>query len=114
MIAEDFVSGNVQVSISSYVAHRDAKVFVDGDQFRPERWLGQEGKQLQPYFITFSAGARGCIGRNISYLEQTMLVASLLHRYEMALPSPEWELKRVEHFNLVPEKMPIKIWRRTI
>lgn len=114
MIADSFISGNVQVSISSFVAHRDEKVFVDGEDFRPERWLGDGGKQLQPFFITFSAGARGCIGRNISYLEQTMLLASLLHRYEMALPSPDWELKRVEHFNLVPEKMPLKVWRRNI
>ena len=112
MIADDFIPANVQVSISSYVAHRDEKTFADACQFRPERWLGSDGKQLQPFFITFSAGARGCIGRNISYLEQTMLVASLLHRYEMALPWPDWELRRVEHFNLVPEKMPIKVWRR--
>ncbi|KAH8663900.1 cytochrome P450 [Ilyonectria robusta] len=112
-ILGEFVPGNTSVSISSYVAHRDERVFPDAEAFIPERWLGEEGKKLQPYFITFSAGARGCIGRNISYLEQTVLVASLVRRYEMALPSPDWRLERVEHFNLVPEGMPMKIWRRT-
>lgn len=113
MIADDFIAGGTHVSISAYVAHRDAKIFPQSEVFRPERWLGEEGKQLQPYFLAFSAGTRGCIGRNISYPEQTVLVASLVHRYHMALPLQKWKLSRVEHFQLVPEKMPLKIWRRS-
>lgn len=54
------------------------------DSFDPERWLGDAGKKLQSSFITYSAGARGCIGKNITYLEQTALVASLFHNYELA------------------------------
>ncbi|EXL67773.1 cytochrome P450 oxidoreductase [Fusarium oxysporum f. sp. conglutinans race 2 54008] len=108
----EFVAGNTTVSMSSYVAHRNERVFPYAEQFRPDRWLGEEGKELQPYFIPFSAGARGCIGRNISYLEQLVLTATVVHRYEFALPSPTWEQSRYEHFNLVPGPMPLKIWRR--
>ncbi|KAH8163430.1 hypothetical protein CIB48_g4838 [Xylaria polymorpha] len=90
-ILGDFIPGNTTVSISAYVAHRDESVFPDPERFNPDRWLGEKGKELQPYFITFSAGARGCIGRNISYLEQTVLLASVVHRYELAFPHPEWE-----------------------
>jgi len=111
-IMGEFVAGNTSVSMSSYVAHRDEKVFHNPEQFLPERWLGEEGKQLQPYFVAFSAGARGCIGRNISYLEQLVVTSSVVHRYEIALPSPTWEQHRYEHFNLVPGPMPLKIWRR--
>ncbi|POR35327.1 Cytochrome P450 oxidoreductase [Tolypocladium paradoxum] len=111
-ILGEFVAGNTSVSMSSYVAHRDSQVFCDPELFLPERWLGEEGKTLQPYFITFSAGARGCIGRNISYLEQLTLTASMVHRYEFALPSSTWEQHRYEHFNLVPGPMPLKIWKR--
>ncbi|XHG09908.1 hypothetical protein AWENTII_012944 [Aspergillus wentii] len=78
----------------------------------PERWLGDGGKALQPFFIPFSTGARGCIGRNISYLEQTVLVASLVHRYEFALPHPGWNPPIREGSNLNPGPMPLKIWRR--
>ncbi|KAK9318832.1 hypothetical protein V1517DRAFT_334473 [Lipomyces orientalis] len=49
---------------------------------------------------TFSAGARGCFGRNISYLERPIMIASLVHRYEFELPSPDWELELKEHVNL--------------
>ncbi|KAH8812392.1 cytochrome P450 [Xylogone sp. PMI_703] len=111
-ILGDFIPGDTSVSISAYVAHRDEKVFPDPDQYRPERWLEDGAKELQAAFISFSAGARGCIGRNISYLEQTVLLASVVHRYEFALPSREWEQTRWETFNLMPGPMPLKVWRR--
>ncbi|CAM1501964.1 Fc.00g039480.m01.CDS01 [Cosmosporella sp. VM-42] len=113
-ILGDFIPGDTTVSISAYVAHRDPKVFPDPESYIPERWLGEKSKDLQPYFISFSAGARGCIGRNISYLEQTVLLASVVHRYEMALPYPEWEQERRETFNLMPGSLPLKLWRRDL
>ncbi|KAK9428189.1 cytochrome P450 oxidoreductase [Lipomyces doorenjongii] len=114
IIFGEYVPGNTSVSMSSYVAHRDGKAFPEPEVFRPERWLDEKGKELQQYFITFSAGARGCIGRNISYLEQLIMIASLVHRYEFELPSPDWELDLKEHFNLVPKSMPVKIWKRKL
>ncbi|KAF9780348.1 hypothetical protein IL306_000605 [Fusarium sp. DS 682] len=111
-ILGDYIPGDTTVSISAYVTHRDPQVFPDPESCVPERWLGEKGKDLQPYFIAFSAGARGCIGRNISHLEQTVLLASVVHRYEWALPYPEWESERSEAMNLAPGLMPLKVWRR--
>lgn len=113
-ILGDFIPGGTTVAISAYVAHRDPKIFPDPESYIPDRWLGEKGKDLQPYFISFSAGARGCIGRNISYLEQTVLLASVVHRYELALPYPEWEPERREAMNLAPGPMPLKLWRRDL
>lgn len=112
LIGDDFVAGETSVSMSSYVVHRDEKVFPEPEKYRPERWLEEGGKDLQTSFVTFSAGARGCIGRNISYLEQTVLLASMVHRYEFALTHPAWEPELQEHFNLVPGPMPLKLWQR--
>lgn len=111
---DEFVPGDTSVSISAYVAHRDEAVFPDAETYRPERWLEENAKEMQPYFITFSTGARGCIGRNISYLEQTVLLASVVHRYEFALPHEAWEQERWEAFNLSPGPMPLKVWRRDL
>lgn len=112
-ILNEFVAGDTSVSISSYVMHHQESLFKDHATYKPERWLGEEGKALQPYFIPFSTGARGCIGRNISYLEQTVLLASLVHRYQFALPHPDWDPPIREMSNLNPGPMPLKIWRRT-
>ncbi|KAF5617015.1 cytochrome P450 monooxygenase oxidoreductase [Fusarium sp. NRRL 52700] len=113
-ILGDHIPGDTTVSISAYVAHRDPQVFPDLEPYAPERWLGEKSKNLQPYFIAFSAGARGCIGRNINHLEQTVLLASIVHRYEWALPYPEWEPERREAMTLAPGPMPLKVWRRDL
>lgn len=112
-ILGEWIPGDTTVEMSAYVAHRDPKIFPDPELYNPDRWLGEAGKKLQPFFITFSTGARGCIGRNISYLEQTVLLASVVHRYEMALPSPDWVQDRWECLNLMAGPMPLKVWRRT-
>tara|TARA_R110002003_G_scaffold110_3_gene9265 strand:+ start:5635 stop:7068 length:1434 start_codon:yes stop_codon:yes gene_type:complete len=111
-ILGDYIPGGVTVAMSAMVAHRVESVFPQADKYIPERWLGEEGKSLQPYFLSFSAGARGCIGRNISYLEQTVVLASVLRRYEFALSSPDWEMQRLETMNWILGEMPVKVWRR--
>ncbi|KAE8149085.1 cytochrome protein [Aspergillus avenaceus] len=113
-IRGEFVAGETSVGISAYVVHRNKEIFPEPESFKPERWLGDAGKNLQPYFVAFSAGARGCIGRNISYLEQTVLLASLVRRFEFSLPSPSWEPVRRETTNLSSGPMPMKIWKRPI
>jgi cytochrome P450 len=113
-ILNEFVPGHTSVSISSYIAHRDATVFPEPESYLPERWLGEKGKDLQGAFIAFSTGARGCIGRNISYLEQTVLLASVVHRYGFSLSGPEWEPERWEAMNLMPGEMWLKCWRREL
>ena len=41
-----------------------------------------------------------------------MLIASLVHRYEFALPSPGWDPTIRETTDLSPGPMPLKTWRR--
>ncbi|KAL2851908.1 cytochrome P450 [Aspergillus pseudoustus] len=114
MIMGEWIPGNTSVSMTAYTTHHDPTIFPAPEEFQPQRWMDpSERKRMEPYFIPFSTGGRGCIGRNISYLEQTIMLASLVHRYEFALPSPDWKLKRFEAFNLLMGEMPIKIWRRT-
>ncbi|RDW80368.1 hypothetical protein BP5796_05066 [Coleophoma crateriformis] len=113
-IMGEYIPGDTSVSMSSYVAHRDEKVFPNAEEYQPERWLDENAKDLQRAFITFSAGARGCIGRNISYLEQAVVLASVVHRYDFCLASPVWEPDRWETFNLSPGPMPMKFWRRHV
>ncbi|KAG0650411.1 Benzoate 4-monooxygenase [Hyphodiscus hymeniophilus] len=114
VILGEFIPGETSVSMSSYVAHRDPTIFPDPETFLPSRWLTEDSKQMQYAFQAFSTGARGCIGRNISYLEQTVLLSSVVHRYEFALPHPEWEQERKEVFNLMPGRLPLKASRRGV
>jgi len=111
-ILGEWVAGNTSVGMSAFVAHWDEVIFPEPHKYLPERFLGEKGRTLGPYFIAFSAGARSCIGRNISYLEQTKAIASLVHRYNFALAHPGWEMEREETMNWILGPMPVKIWRR--
>jgi len=111
-ILGEFIPGNTTVSMSAFVAHRNPEIFPEPDIYNPERWLGETGKELGPYFLAFTAGARGCIGRNISYLEQTVALATMLHRYDIELATPGFVPKRLESNNLHPSALPIRLRRR--
>lgn len=112
-ILGEWIPGDTSVSMTIYGAHHDGTIYPDPDAFKPERWIDPaERKRMEPYFIPFSAGARGCIGRNISYLEQIVILATVVHRYDFALPGPDFKGERFEAFNLICGPLPIKIWRR--
>src|SRR6266536_5502114 len=59
--------------------HSNASLFKDPDTFYPKRWLDKkEGPILRQYVMPFSQGPRACIGRNLAYLEQQILIATLI------------------------------------
>ncbi|KAE8344335.1 hypothetical protein BDV24DRAFT_148930 [Aspergillus arachidicola] len=114
-IMGEFIPGNVGVSVPAYVAHRDPDLFPEPEAFLPERWFKNENiGKMRDAFIPFSASGRACIGRNITMIEQQILVATLVHRYDFSLPSPNWTLHNEEAFNLWPVELPVKIWKRDL
>ncbi|KAK3945111.1 cytochrome P450 [Diplogelasinospora grovesii] len=109
------VPGNTDCSISAYTAQRDPDIFPDPEAFKPERWLikGEENlKRMLDVYLVFTMGSRMCMGKSVTILVQSVYLATLLHRYEFALASPDWEVQRTERFNLWAGEMPLKIWRR--
>lgn len=86
------------VGMNPWVAARDKSVYgADTDDFRPERWLEASEERLKVMernFLAFGAGARTCLGKNISLLEMGKLVPQLLRRFEFELAEPgkEWRL----------------------
>ena len=111
-IAGEWIAGNTMVSVAPFVVHRDPTVFPEPNAFVPERWLDGKSKDLQKYFFTFSAGARVCIGKNLSYLEQSVLVAAVVRRYDFGLPSADWTMEWEEYFNTWPKRLPLEFRHR--
>lgn len=49
--------------MSAHTMHYDTQIWgPDAKSFNPERWLGPDAKQLETHLVTFSKGARQCIG----------------------------------------------------
>ncbi|KAL4889466.1 cytochrome P450, partial [Aspergillus ambiguus] len=79
-----FPQGTV-VGVNAWVIHGDETIWgKDADQFRPERWLVEKEKLafLEQHFLAFGAGARTCIGKNISLLEMTKLLPQLVRKFD--------------------------------
>ncbi|KAL4779784.1 hypothetical protein BJX76DRAFT_351499 [Aspergillus varians] len=97
-IAGHFIPGGTIVGCSAWVMHRCEEVFgPDVDTFDPDRWLRASGERLKTMngtMLHFGAGARTCIGKNISLMEVYKLVPSFLRRFNvrLAYPDQEWEL----------------------
>lgn len=111
-IMGEWILGNMTVHNPPYSMHRNEKIFPDPESFKPERWLQPDLRDLQPHFITFSAGPRRCINRHITYFEQTVVVATLVHRYDFRLLDDDWVLPQREAFTCSPGDMPVLITRR--
>ncbi|KAF5016196.1 hypothetical protein F66182_12201, partial [Fusarium sp. NRRL 66182] len=86
------------VGVNAAVIHRNRDIFGhDADHFRPERWLeGSEEKikEMDRNLLTFGAGTRTCIGKNISIMEVGKFVPQMLRQFnvEWASSEPEWQV----------------------
>jgi cytochrome P450 len=71
---------------SPALLHRHPDIWIDPDSFRPERFLGAYPRES---FIPFGAGLRQCIGKDFSYVEGVIMLASLCERLEFSFPEGE-------------------------
>ncbi|KAI0170695.1 cytochrome P450 [Pestalotiopsis sp. NC0098] len=97
-ICGQFMPEGTIVGVNAAVVHRDRQIFgEDADEFRPERWLCDEekAKVMDRHLLTFGAGARTCIGKNISIMEMGKLVPQVLRQFhlEWASDEPAWKVE---------------------
>lgn len=92
-IGETFIPPETVVGINPWVLHRDRRIFGDdAKSWRPDRWLDDDAekvKYMDQHILTFGAGKRTCLGRNIAMLELMKVVPALLLRYDMKMEDPE-------------------------
>ncbi|KAF1851628.1 cytochrome P450 oxidoreductase [Cucurbitaria berberidis CBS 394.84] len=87
-ICGQYIAQGTEVGINPWVLHRDPQVYPQPDIFRPERWLEAEKEHLSlmnKSFLTFGAGAHTCSGRQISLMEVTKVIPTLLLTYDFKL-----------------------------
>jgi cytochrome P450 len=87
----------------------------DASSFIPERWMGPY-KGVEPdrrAFLPFSGGSRSCIGQQFALKELRLILATLLHRYELRVvegQSTEMRLSIVPY--LVAGRYEVDVRRR--
>ena len=119
VIAGEFVSEGVTVSVPTFSLLRNADAFSpDPEMYRPERWLtnnDSDKARMSKAHLPFSSGPRACIGRNIAYFEQLLLIATLVRSYDFDfVQRSDFELKTIERFNSNPGEMEMWVRRWTM
>ncbi|KIX01993.1 uncharacterized protein Z518_07932 [Rhinocladiella mackenziei CBS 650.93] len=95
-IAGRYFPAKTEVGVNSWVAHANQRIFgPDAGDFRPERWLEspERAPEMNKYILTFGAGSRTCIGKNISLLEISILIPELVRKFDFTLVHPEQPLE---------------------
>ena len=94
--------------------HRDPVVWGDdAAEFDPDRFLPENARGRQPHsYKPFGTGERSCIGRQFALHEAILVLARMLHRYDIA-GDPDYELEIAERLTLMPRGFELTIVPRT-
>ena len=94
--------------------HRDPSVWgEDAEEFRPDRFLPENSRGRAPHsYKPFGTGERACIGRQFALHEAVLVLARLLHRYDIS-GDPDYQLAISERLTLMPKGFEITLVRRT-
>jgi cytochrome P450 len=79
-----------KISMDSASVHQNPKLFPRPLQYQSERWL--QNPLLDRYLVTFSKGARQCVGINLAYAEIYMALGVIFARFPTSDDSPRLQL----------------------
>jgi cytochrome P450 len=100
------------IFFSPYAVHRDPSIFPDPDRFDPDRWLPEHAKTIpRPAFIPFGAGSRQCLGEGFAWVEATVVLATILRRWQVR-PVAGQTIRKVALATLVPSRLHLIVQRR--
>lgn len=113
-IAGKFVDEDVTVSVPTYTLLRDSEAFESPSEFNPDRWISGNKARMSKAHLPFSTGPRACIGRNIAYYEQILVIATLVRIFDFDFTSNDFELETLERFNSNPGELVLSCRRRSV
>ncbi|CEL07565.1 Putative Cytochrome P450 [Aspergillus calidoustus] len=79
------IPAGTPVSITTLAAHTAESVFPKPYVFDPDRWLGDAGKERRKFQMAFGKGGRRCLGIELARAELYLVIAALVHGFEMTL-----------------------------
>ncbi|KAH8648613.1 cytochrome P450 [Xylariales sp. PMI_506] len=112
VIAGNHVAENTTVGVYHWAMSHSPDLFVDPEEFRPERFVGDDPRYkddrldaVQPFIVGF----RDCVGRNLAYAEMRLILAKLLWHFDMRLAEESKNWVAVQKNYLLWEKPPLYV-----
>ncbi|KAK9893895.1 isobutene-forming enzyme and benzoate 4-hydroxylase [Cystobasidium minutum MCA 4210] len=104
-----------ECSVPTYTLNHLEAIWGDPEVYRPERWLGEEGRILEKDFHPFSLGPRACVGRNLALMQLYTFIGTFFYRYNFVLADPKQTvLKSTEGLLHKPDEVWVKVRRRSV
>ncbi|XP_072030577.1 cytochrome P450 2U1-like [Amphiura filiformis] len=76
------------VIFNHWAVHNDPDVWAEPEQFKPERFVDDDGKLLhREELMPFSKGHRQCLGENLAKMEFFLFFTYILHSFTITKPS---------------------------
>ncbi|EPS66638.1 hypothetical protein M569_08137, partial [Genlisea aurea] len=105
------IPSRVRVMINAWAIMNDPTVWVDPQDFKPERFLLIQqnidfNEQLQFKYIPFGSGRRGCPGTNFATAVVELVVAKLVYHFDFSLPEVELDMSEAPGITL-RKKVPL-------
>jgi cytochrome P450 len=99
--------------VSQYVTHRDPRFWPDPQRFDPDRFSPEaEAERPKFAYFPFGGGPRRCIGEPFAWMEGQLLLATIAHRYHIAV-QPGYTPELQPLITLRPQNgMPVTLSRR--
>nr|CDJ82292.1 Cytochrome P450 domain containing protein [Haemonchus contortus] len=101
------------VMVDTMSLHFDRNLWGnDAEEFRPERWT-ESTERSSAAFLSFGLGPRQCLGMRLAHMEEKLVLAHLLRRYDIvATDDTEEELKIRGSLTFAPETVTVQLQRR--
>ncbi|KAI9879763.1 MAG: hypothetical protein M1830_007205 [Pleopsidium flavum] len=104
-----FIPGGTIVSTNPVAASLSSANFEQPLEFKPERWLGQNNEDSLEASQPFSLGLRGCIGRNLAWMELRSILAKLHFTYDLKLLNDNLNWQRDSEMYTLWKKPELKV-----
>jgi cytochrome P450 len=100
VIDEKILPPGSVVGMSAYTMHFSEEIWgSNARHFEPERWLGEGAKGLDEHMVTFSKGARSCIGQPLAQAELLLMYFMLFRNFDVELdPASEGGFTAKDNF----------------
>ncbi|KAH9419721.1 hypothetical protein DERP_001551 [Dermatophagoides pteronyssinus] len=111
-LSDDLILGGYHVPkgqlvvISLFTTGRKQEYFEQPEQFQPERWLRQNGRNRITHShacLPFGIGVRSCIGRRVAEIQMQFFLAQLVKRFHIH-PTSDKEIDIKLRMITAPEK----------
>jgi cytochrome P450 len=91
-----------EIVLPQWAVHRSPTYYDEPDEFRPERWTVDFIARLPRFaFFPFSGGPRVCAGQDFVRIEDALILASIVQRFDFDQVGPE--IQPFEGLTLLPK-----------